>query len=198
MSEFEMPEKMLEAANDLVVDQFLPYSNGITLLEGRQSQTDYLAHIDLLVSTEPRLYRSINDRTILDAHTLGIDWKLASYQNWHNEGWHTAPFGVSAIQKGQNTITLWVYEDEAGTGITGWIAVLWNRGLATRIMRHWDQYKFNSIIVQSGRDKGAFWYVRLETLLTHFRDLVLGYNLMDVLKSTLAEQSSNISYTSCR
>ena len=183
---YEITPALRPAAEDLIRDQFVPRTGGLIVLEGKQAQTDYLAHIDLICSSvKTRRYLNISDEPVLETHTLSMDWKCASFQNWNREYWHTAPFSEPLMDHGQNTTITWIYESESGDKIDGWITALWNRELSVQLHKNWDRYKTCSIVHKSARVEGGnFWYLSLYDLLTFFRRFVIGYDLT-VLKSHL-------------
>lgn len=182
---YQMTSALRPAAENLLYKQF--GTSKIILLEDKHTQTDYLAHIDLICrmlrqnSHRPRVEQILNisDELVLNTHSLGIDWKRASYKNWHTDHYLTAPFSASLLEDGCNEIILWIYESDNGCDIDGWIAALWSNELAAHIERYLARFCGKKLICKapSNRNGKHFWFIELHNLLTFFRRYVLGFDL---------------------
>jgi len=185
-SKYDIPLGANQAVEDLICKIFKLGSDGYKSLEGKDTITDYLAHIDLICHHNPRRYFNIHDIPVHENHTISIDVKCATYQNWCVEEYYTAPFSRTLLSHGQNTIVLWCYMRENRIEIDGWIAAMWSGKLATQIYANRERYlQQRKITITDGLVGDPFYFIYLRDLILFFGGHVIGYDLECMTKRSL-------------
>lgn len=166
-TEFCMPDNLAPIAWGILQDLF-NYRSKINY-ERVKTVADTRLHIDLAADREPtQVLFNIHGQEIASYSPDSIQWKYASYKNWHDQKWCTMTWSRSEEEFGLSKIYAKFYANKDETDFDGYIITTWNNGIQKFLRRSGEKLS-----------RGNFWCMPFESLFRNaaYRQHILAYDL---------------------
>jgi hypothetical protein len=187
--QYAMSEALRPDAELLIRDLLTPRERTrceIKQTEKDAEQSDRIYHLDfqLYAPNDADTYHKLNILTIggqvfRPQRTFTGDWKRASWNNWHEDGYDTVTWSPSLETGGECDLVVWCYPNKEDTQIEGWVIAAWKGYLREAIYdQRLAQMKRFGVDVRGQWARGPVRRnygggdIRNEFRYMHFKDLL--------------------------
>ena len=176
-----MHPKLVEPALD-ILRQRIGFDD-YDLVEGKRCNTCQTLDMDASIDVLIKKYGTIATK---DKHKLKIStcdvkfvqWKEATYQNWHEGQFGTAAFSYNMLYCGRADYAMWVYSG-VRNDIAGWLILNW-QSVKKITDKHWeyvDRSKKDGYAIRIGCTIPRYPHIFLTTILTKMWRTIIACDL---------------------